>query len=80
VVHSLKGLLLDVGAKHAAELASCLEKASVENPTSVTLEQIHDLHGATARTVLVLQELVAALPSVEAVSALPPIEDELSLH
>lgn len=80
VVHSLKGILLDVGAKHAAELAGCLEKASVETPASVTLEQIHDLHGAIARTVLVLQELVAALPSVEAVSALPPIEGELCLH
>jgi signal transduction histidine kinase/CheY-like chemotaxis protein len=79
-VHSLKGLLLDVGADPAATMASRLEEIVVNAPDEVTLESIAELYGATTRSVLILQELVGALPSVQMLAALPPIEGDMCFH
>jgi signal transduction histidine kinase/CheY-like chemotaxis protein len=79
-VHSLKGLLLDAGACSAAELASKLEKQIVDSPTTVTRESIEALGDVIRSTVLIVKELVQAIPSLEVFSALPPIDDELTLH
>jgi hypothetical protein len=79
-VHTLKGLLLDVGASTAGELAGNLEKQVVESPDSVTRETVEALGDVVRSTVLIVKELSQAIPSLEVFSALPPIEDELTLH
>jgi signal transduction histidine kinase/CheY-like chemotaxis protein len=79
-VHSLKGLLLDAGASSAGELADNLEKQVVESPEAVTRESIEALGDIVRSTVLIVKELVQAIPSLEVFSALPPIDEELSLH
>jgi len=79
-VHSLKGLLLDAGAQAAAHLASILEEKAVQEPGSVTRDEIVNLAAATRDAALVARELVSALPSLEVYSALPSIDDEVTLH
>ena len=79
-VHSLKGLLLDVGAKGPGELASKLEKQAVECPETIAPEEIQALSEAVRSTVLIIKDIVQALPSVELFSALPPIDDALTVH
>lgn len=78
--HSLKGLLLDVGAKGPGDMAAALEKLSVASPSEITRESIEALGAAIRSTVLIVKEVVEALPSVELFSALPPIEDVVLLH
>jgi len=79
-VHSLKGLLLDAGAQFAAQLAAILEEKAVHEPNTITLEEISHIAAATRDAALVAQELVIALPSLEVYSALPSIDDEVTLH
>jgi two-component system sensor histidine kinase/response regulator len=78
--HSLRGLLLDVGACHVAEQASTLENQAIESPQLITRESIQALGDAIRSTVLIVKEISQAIPSLELVSALPPIEEELRLH
>lgn len=79
-VHSLKGLLLDAGAQIAADLAAILEDKAVHKPDNVTREEISNLAAATRDAAVVAKELVSALPSLEVYSALPSIDDEVTLH
>lgn len=79
-VHSLKGLLLDAGASTAAQLAGELEKRVVESPADVTRDSIEALGDVIRSTVLIVKEIAQAIPSLEVVSALPPIDEELTLH
>ena len=79
-VHSLKGLLLDAGAQSAAHLAAILEEKAVHEPNTITVEEISNIAAATRDAALVAQELVIALPSLEVYSALPSIDDEVTLH
>jgi two-component system sensor histidine kinase/response regulator len=79
-VHSLKGLLLDAGASSAGKLAGDLEKQAVESPETVTRESIEALGDIVRSTVLIVKELAQAIPSLEVFSALPPIDEELTLH
>lgn len=79
-VHSLKGLLLDAGAQVAADLAASLEDKVVREPQTVTPEEIARLSISTREAAEIIQEIVSALPSIEVYSALPGIDEELSLH
>lgn len=80
-VHSLKGLLLDVGAKRAGALAGLLEKRVLDAPDSISPESIKELKEAIGCTVLVVREIVEAIPSLEICSALPALDNDLlSIH
>lgn len=79
-VHSLKGLLLDSGAEVAAKLAASLEDKAAKEVHTITATDIVDLAHATRNAAAVITEVVTALPSLELYSALPSIEDALSLH
>jgi signal transduction histidine kinase/CheY-like chemotaxis protein len=79
VIHSLKGLLLDVGASHAAELAGSIERTIVEAPDSLTMETCHALLDEIRIIASLLEDLVAALPSIEVFAALPALDDDHQL-
>jgi signal transduction histidine kinase/CheY-like chemotaxis protein len=79
ITHSLKGLLLDVGAKDAVPFAASLEQqARKSGPISDAA--LNNLYEAVSGTAKIIQEIVTALPSVEIFSALPLADDMLSLH
>jgi HPt (histidine-containing phosphotransfer) domain-containing protein len=79
-IHSLKGLLLDVGASHAAQLAGTIEKAVVEAPETVSKEMSHELLEEIKLIACLLEDLVSALPSIEVFAALPALEENAQLH
>jgi CheY-like chemotaxis protein len=79
-IHSLKGLLLDVGASHAAELAGTIEKLVVESPTSLNKETCHALLEEVKVIACVLEDLITALPSIEVFAALPALEEISHFH
>jgi len=79
-IHSLKGLLLDVGASQAAELAGSLEKMVVESPTTLREEMFHELLDEIKVIACLLEDLITALPSIEVFAALPSLEETSSFH
>ncbi len=79
-VHSLKGLLLDVGASHAAQIAGSIEKIVVEAPETLEQKMCHELLEEVKLIACLLEDLVSALPSIEVFAALPALEDTLALH
>lgn len=79
-IHSLKGLLLDVGASHAAELAGSIEKAVVEAPTSLDIDTCHALLDEIKIIASLLEDLITALPSIEVFAALPSLEEGAQFH
>lgn len=78
--HSLKGLLLDVGAQTAANLAAELESKALKAPDTVTADEITKIGCSTREAATIISEILSALPSLEVFSALPAIEDEMTLH
>jgi signal transduction histidine kinase/CheY-like chemotaxis protein len=80
MAHSLKGLLLDAGAQPAANLAANLESCAVDNPSAITMTMVQELAVATREAAEVLKEIASALPSLELYSALPAMEEALTLH
>lgn len=79
-IHSLKGLLLDVGASHAAQLAGSIEKLVVESPASLRSEMCHELLDEVKVIACLLEDLITALPSIEVFAALPALEENSSFH
>lgn len=79
-IHSLKGLLLDVGASRAAQLAGCIEKMVVESPESLRSEPCHELLDEIKVIVCLLEDLITALPSIEVFAALPALEENSSFN
>jgi CheY-like chemotaxis protein len=79
-IHSLKGLLLDVGASQAAELAGTLEKMVVESPVTLRKEMFHELLDEVKVIACLLEDLITALPSIEVFAALPSLEENSSFH
>lgn len=79
-IHSLKGLLLDVGASHAAQLAGSIEKIVVESPDTLERALCQDLLEEVKLIACLLEDLVAALPSIEVFAALPALDENLPLH
>ncbi len=79
ITHSLKGLLLDVGAHEAASFAASLEQQARKSEplTAIAVETLCD---AVSGTAMIVQEIVTALPSVEIFSALPLTDEILALH
>jgi CheY-like chemotaxis protein len=78
--HSLKGLLLDVGAQTAANMAAELESKAIDAPDTITSEEITKLGCATREAATIINELLGALPSLEVFSALPALDEALSIH
>ena len=79
-IHSLKGLLLDVGASHAAQLAGALEKMVMESPTTLRKEMFDELLDEIKVLACLLEDLITALPSIEVFAALPALEEISSFH
>ena len=79
ITHSLKGILLDVGAQEAASHAASLEQQARKSEP-VTQTALKTLCEAVSSTATIVQEIVTALPSVEIFSALPLTDDMLALH
>lgn len=79
-IHSLKGLLLDVGASHAAQLAGSIEKLVVESPESLNRAMCDELLEEIKLIACLLEDLVSALPSIEVFAALPALEESSQLH
>ncbi len=78
--HSLKGLLLDIGAQNAANLAAELESKALKSPDTITTEEITKLGCATREAATVINEILGALPSLEVFSALPALDEALAIH
>lgn len=79
-IHSLKGLLLDVGASHAAQLAGTIEKLVVESPENLDRAMCDELLEEIKLIACLLEDLVSALPSIEVFAALPALEESSQLH
>jgi CheY-like chemotaxis protein len=79
ITHSLKGLLLDVGAQEAASFAASLEQLARKSEP-ITDSALETLCEVVSSTATIVQEIVTALPSVEIFSALPLTDDMLALH
>jgi signal transduction histidine kinase/CheY-like chemotaxis protein len=79
-IHSLKGLLLDVGANETAAFASRIERQAVDEPHNL-LEQDRDaLVRQIGGVAALLNELVAALPSLEVFAALPSLDEQTAFN
>jgi signal transduction histidine kinase/CheY-like chemotaxis protein len=78
--HSLKGLLLDVGAGEVAELASALERQAAQEPAAITHEMAERLVVEVIAISSLLKDLVQALPSLEVFAALPALDEGAALH
>ena len=79
-IHSLKGLLLDVGANSAASLAGRIERQAVDEPHNVTEHDRDALVAQVESVASLLHELVAALPSLEVFAALPSLDEHPNLN
>ena len=79
-VHSLKGLLLDVGAMSAAVLAGRIERQAVNEPHNVTVRDRDELVVQVEFIASLLHQLVAALPSLEVFAALPSLDEQAGLN
>lgn len=80
IVHSLKGLLLDVGAEAAARLGEGIERKLLIDKTPPSNPEIKEFVDAVRNTALIVQEVLSALPSLELYSALPATDIAASLH
>lgn len=79
-IHSLKGLLLDVGAESAALLGETIERKLLIDKVPVSAPEVRDFRDAVRNTTLIVQEVVSALPSLELYSALPAMDIGAPLH
>lgn len=78
--HSLKGLLLDVGARDIAAIAHEVERLAMTEPERLTRNSLTELARGVQVVVSLLERLVGAIPSLEIFAALPPIDDALSFQ
>ena len=80
IIHSLKGLLLDVGAESAALLGEAIERKLLIDKVPVSAPEVREFRDAVRNTTLIVQEVVSALPSLELYSALPATDIGAPLH
>jgi signal transduction histidine kinase/DNA-binding response OmpR family regulator len=79
-VHSLKGLLLDVGANETATFAGRIERQAVDEPHNLLEQERDALVRQVEGIAALLNELVTALPSLEVFAALPSLDDQMALN